>query len=68
MVVKWRSAWELEAEARLVNASEWEPMPGMVKKRCARCHYWFAVRVTDAEATSWCPDCASLGTRSPKAA
>jgi hypothetical protein len=53
----------LEAEARAVNAQPWEPLPGMVKKRCARCHYWFAVPVAEADTTSRCPDCAAFGTR-----
>ncbi len=38
-----RTAAELEAEARAVNAEPWEPPPGMVKKRCSQCRYWFAV-------------------------
>jgi hypothetical protein len=63
MAVEWRPAWELEEEARAINATDWEPLPGMVKRRCLRCRYWFAVTVTEAEATSRCPDCASLGTR-----
>jgi hypothetical protein len=53
----------LEAEVRAINAQPWQPLPGMVKKHCARCHFWFAVPLTEAEATSWCPDCAGLGTR-----
>jgi predicted Zn-ribbon and HTH transcriptional regulator len=35
----------------------------MVKKRCSRCSYWFAVPVAEVEATSRCPDCASKGSR-----
>jgi hypothetical protein len=46
-------------EAHAINATGWEPLPGMVKKRCSRCSYWFAVRVMEAEATSRCPDCAA---------
>jgi hypothetical protein len=68
MAEKARTAWELEAEARAVNATAWEPLPGMAKKRCVRCSYWFAVSLAEAEATSRCPDCAALGTRAPKAA
>jgi hypothetical protein len=30
-----RPAWELEQEARAVNAPPWEPLPGMVKRRRA---------------------------------
>jgi hypothetical protein len=52
-----------EAEVRAINAQPWQPLPGMLKKRCAQCRYWFAVPVAEAEATSRCPDCASLGTR-----
>ena len=51
-------AWELEQEARATNASDWEPLPSMVKKRCARCRYFFAVPIAEAEVTSTCPDCA----------
>ena len=60
---KARPAWELELEARTVNATDWEPLPGMAKKRCSQCRYWFAVPVAEAEATSRCPDCACTGTR-----
>lgn len=63
MTERARSAWELEQEARAINATDWEPLPGMVKKRCAQCHYWFAVPLAEAEATSRCPDCTGLGTR-----
>jgi hypothetical protein len=56
-------AWELEQAARAVNATDWQPMPSMVKRQCDWCRYWFAVPVTEAEATLRCPDCASLGTR-----
>jgi hypothetical protein len=57
-----------QAEARATNATNWQPLPGMVKRRCLRCRYWFAVPVTEAEATSRCPDCAALGTRTTAAA
>jgi hypothetical protein len=53
-------AWQREAEARRINAQPWEPLPGMVKRRCTRCHYWFAVAADEAEATSRCPDCVAL--------
>jgi len=58
-----RRGQEDEATTRAVNAGPWEPLPGMVKKRCSRCRYWFAVPITEAEATSRCPDCAAFGTR-----
>jgi hypothetical protein len=60
---KARPAWELEQEARAVNATDWQPLPGMMKKRCSQCRYFFAVPLAEAEATSRCPDCASLGSR-----
>ena len=53
----------LEAEVRAINAQPWQPLSGMVKKRCSRCSFWFAVPVTEAEATSRCPDCVGFGTR-----
>jgi hypothetical protein len=53
----------LEAEVRAINAQPWQPLSGMVKKRCSRCSFWFAVPVAEADATSRCPDCAALGTR-----
>ena len=33
MTDETQSAWELEEEARAVNAMHCEPLPGMVKKR-----------------------------------
>jgi hypothetical protein len=30
-----------EASARAVNAEPWEPMPGMVKRECPKCRYFF---------------------------
>jgi hypothetical protein len=59
---------DAERMARAVNAEPWEPLPGMVKKRCSQCRYWFAVLVAEAEATSRCPDCAGLGSRSTRPA
>jgi hypothetical protein len=50
-----KPAYELEQEARAVNAMPWEPLPGMVKKRCLRCHYWFAVKAEEAETTATYP-------------
>jgi uncharacterized paraquat-inducible protein A len=63
MKEKTRPAWEVEREARVINAQLWEPLPGMTKKRCSQCRYWIAVPITETEATSRCPDCAGLGTR-----
>jgi hypothetical protein len=47
-----------EIESRAINAQPWEPPPGMIKKCCRQCRYWFAVPVAEAEMTSRCPDCA----------
>lgn len=58
---------EAEATARQINAQPWEPLPGMVKRQCGWCRYWFAVPANEANATSYCPDCASLGTRPERA-
>ena len=58
-----RTARELEQEARATNAEPWEPMPGMAKRRCLRCGYWFAARTEFAEVTATCPDCAPSQTR-----
>jgi hypothetical protein len=63
MVDDVKPAWELEQEARAVNAGPWEPPPGMIKKRCSQCRYVFAVLVAEAEATARCPDCVGLGSR-----
>ena len=43
MAERWRPASELEAEARAINATDWQPLPGMVKRRCLRCRYLFTV-------------------------
>jgi hypothetical protein len=50
-----------EATARAINAEPWEPPPGMVRKQCPACRYFFAAPV--AATTVLCPDCASEGTR-----
>jgi hypothetical protein len=49
---------ELEEEGRAINAQPWEPLPSMVKKRCLRCRYLFAVKAELADVTACCPDCA----------
>jgi hypothetical protein len=66
MTERAKPAWELEQEARAINATDWQPLAGMAKKQCSQCRYWFAVPVAEAEATSRCPDCASWGTRWPR--
>jgi hypothetical protein len=44
MTDKVRPAAELEEGARAINATSWEPPPGMVKKRCSQCRYFFRYR------------------------
>jgi rubrerythrin len=43
----------LEKLARAANAEPWDPLPGMIKRQCPKCRYWFA---STAE-TGLCPDC-----------
>jgi hypothetical protein len=45
-------SWEDEATTRAINAQPWEPLSGMVKKRCSRCRYLFAMSIIEAEITS----------------
>jgi hypothetical protein len=47
--------------ARAINASPWQPPPGMVKRQCPVCGYFFAAP-SDAGALR-CPDCAGIGQR-----
>jgi hypothetical protein len=51
---------DAEAAARRVNAEPWQPLPGMVKRQCPDCRYWFA---TSDPRTPRCSDCVALGTR-----
>ena len=46
---------DAEAMARRVNAEPWEPMPGMVKRQCPECRYWFAAPASSQELR--CQDC-----------
>ena len=48
------------AEARAINAEPWEPLPGMVKRQCPRCRYFFASPADSTELR--CLDCAARGT------
>ena len=48
-----------EADSRAINAQPWEPLPGMVKRQCPECRYFFAA---PSPTVSLCPDCAALGT------
>jgi hypothetical protein len=45
---------DAEAQARATNAEPWEPPPGMMKRQCSECRYFFAAVAT----TGLCPDCA----------
>ena len=45
----------LETRARAVNAEPWDPPPGMVKRQCPRCRYFFAA-LPDAD-DPHCADC-----------
>ena len=57
---------DAEAAARAINAEPWEPMPGMVKRQCPKCRYFFAAPPGAEE--SRCPDCVGLGQRAAKLA
>jgi hypothetical protein len=52
---------DAEAAARAVNALPWEPMPGMVKRQCPGCRYFYAAPTDNKE--PHCPDCMSFGSR-----
>lgn len=41
--------------ARAINAQPWDPLPGMVKRCCDRCAFYFATQA-DAQ-LSLCPQC-----------
>jgi len=34
-----------DASARAINAQAWEPPPGMVKRQCPQCRYWFRATI-----------------------
>lgn len=40
----------------IVNEQPWEPLPGMVKRRCEMCELWYAQPVD--KPGERCPDCA----------
>jgi hypothetical protein len=44
-----------EAVARAINAEPWEPLPGMVKRQCPRCRYFFAAVPSSEHPV--CEDC-----------
>ncbi|MCL2427774.1 MAG: hypothetical protein FWD12_00910 [Alphaproteobacteria bacterium] len=56
-----RTETNTEIEARTINAEPWDPPPGMEKRRCPRCDYFFAAKIGSAEPR--CPDCVALGRR-----
>ncbi len=55
---------EKEADARAINAEPWEPPPGMERRHCPHCRYFFAA-ASGSELAARCPDCMALGTRPP---
>ena len=52
------AAAEAEEIARAINAGPWEPFPGMVKRQCPRCRYFFSSPIDSPERR--CADCAAL--------
>jgi hypothetical protein len=44
--------------ARAINAEPWEPLPGMTKRLCRQCSYWFAT--PSGRQARRCADCAKL--------
>ena len=34
-----------------INATDWQPLSGMMKKRCGQSRYWFAVSIAEAKVT-----------------
>jgi hypothetical protein len=39
------------------NDEPWQPLPGMVKRRCTGCTLWYAARV--GKTGSMCPECSA---------
>jgi hypothetical protein len=39
-----------EADSRAINAQPWEPLPGMLKRQCPECRYYFAAPIVAAAA------------------
>jgi hypothetical protein len=58
-----RRGWEDEASSRAINAQPWESPPGMLKRQCPNCRYFFAAPAIEPEAVLLCPDCAAAGTK-----
>jgi hypothetical protein len=45
--------YEEDASARAINAQPWDPPPGLTKRRCEECFYWFAAQ----SGANRCLDC-----------
>ena len=60
-LVRHGGLMDAEAAARAINAQPWEPMPGMVKRQCPKCRYFFAAP-PDAEDLR-CLDCVGAARR-----
>jgi hypothetical protein len=54
-----RGLWQ-QVEPRRVNAEPWEPLDGMVKRRCLACWFWFAAPVGTPR-VAYCRDCLGVG-------
>lgn len=53
-----KRCWKLgmrNYDPRAENEQPWEPYPGMLKRRCLRCDYWFATPIEDPQPV--CADC-----------
>lgn len=50
---------------RIENEQPWEPLPGMLKRRCQRCHFWFAA---PDMTVGHCADCRLLMAAAARAA
>jgi hypothetical protein len=47
----------------IINATPWEPLPGMIKRQCPSCRFFFAANLDAAERR--CPDCVIAETPRP---
>lgn len=56
--MSWKLNHKAAAWDRIVaeNNQPWEPLPGMVKRRCEVCDLWYAMPRTHSSEV--CPDCA----------
>ena len=60
VVVRSPGSSESTRCAGLATTLDWEPLPGMVKKRCGEYRYFFAVPIAEAEVTSLPGRCSLL--------